>query len=246
MVSSACLEMKPTWLSCFWVLQNSALKVCFFCPDVHWRFDSLALSMIFHLKKWMHQIQYIKIWFGVLQWHPAHCFLLGQHLPASKSTEKVVHVSPLRILFVGLLDAFHQKMLRFQLEIKKRRWHTMREPYFKVKNHLQPPARLVAIIVTMTAVALRSVFKPYQSNLSRTVLGDWFQLLYFCSGSEIPMGCVCRRITMCSFDMYLNYFKFIYIYIYNFLLVLNEQFWDWNDKIDLKMLKDWNVIACIV
>ena len=100
----------------------------------------------------------------------------------------------------------------------------MREPYFKVKNHLQPPARLVAIIVTMTAVALRSVFKPYQSNLSRTVLGDWFQLLYFCSGSEIPMGCVCRRITMCSFDMYLNYFKFIYIYIYNFLLVLNEQF----------------------
>ena len=113
MVSSACLEMKPTWLSCFWVLQNSAPKVCFFCPDVHWRFDSLALSMIFHLKKWMHQIQYIKIWFGVLQWHPAHCFLLGLHLPASKSTEKVVHVIPLRILFVGLPDAC-QKMLRFQ------------------------------------------------------------------------------------------------------------------------------------
>ena len=30
MVSSACLEMKPTWLSCFWVLQKSGPKACFF------------------------------------------------------------------------------------------------------------------------------------------------------------------------------------------------------------------------
>ena len=106
--------------------RRAARRLVFFCPDVHWRFDSLALSMIFHLKKWVHQIQYIIIWFGVLQWHPAHCFLLGLHFPASKPTEKVVHVSPLRISFVGLPDAFSSKDVSvFKLEIRSsRRWNS--------------------------------------------------------------------------------------------------------------------------